>query len=262
MADCARILAGYVASLEDRMSIESEGEDCILTTPFLSPDNDPIQIRLTLKGDRVEMSDMGEAIGFLFLHGVDLNPGSRQRWFFDTTLRRLGVGASESEIVTEVPMNGLPDAVTRLTEAIRSAQHIVLTAKARSRLSFSDDVAEWLSESKVPFERSVDYIGAAGKHFVVDFDLLLAPAGKERTLMYALQSLTPGWASAQINKAIVSFIEIRRTNRTFQSACLLDDSVEPGVWTGPSIATLKAHTDVVGFWEEKEDFLESLSGRL
>lgn len=90
MADCSRILAQYIGSLEDKISIEPEGEDCILTTPFLSPDNDPIQIRVAIKGDTAEMSDMGESIGFLFLHGVDLKPNSRQRWFFDTTLRRFG----------------------------------------------------------------------------------------------------------------------------------------------------------------------------
>ena len=59
-----------------------------------------------------------------------------------------------------------------------------------------------------------------------------------------------------MNRAIVSFLEIARAGVKFQSACLLDDSVEEEVWRGPSVATLKAHTDVVGFWEEKEDFLE------
>ena len=260
MADCSRILAQYIGSLEDKISIEPEGEDCILTTPFLSPDNDPIQIRVAIKGDTAEMSDMGESIGFLFLHGVDLKPNSRQRWFFDTTLRRLGVSATDSEIVTRAPITDLADSVLRLTEAISSAQHIVVTAKARSRLSFGADVSDWLSESNVKFERSVDYLGAAGKHYVVDFDVLLAPTGKDRTLMYALQSLTPGWAGVLVNRAIVSFLEIARAGVKFQSACLLDDSVEEEVWRGPSVATLKAHTDVVGFWEEKEDFLEVLAG--
>lgn len=167
MADCSRILAQYIGSLEDKISIEPEGEDCILTTPFLSPDNDPIQIRVAIKGDTAEMSDMGESIGFLFLHGVDLKPNSRQRWFFDTTLRRLGVSATDSEIVTRAPITDLADSVLRLTEAISSAQHIVMTAKARSRLSFGADVSDWLSESNVKFERSVDYLGAAGKHYVL-----------------------------------------------------------------------------------------------
>lgn len=261
MVDCARLLASYLGSLEEQFSIESEGEDCILTTPFLSPDNDPIQIRLTLKGDTVELSDMGESIGFLFLHGVELKPYSRQRWFFDTTLRRLSVSASDSEITTRVPAGEVPDAIIRLTEAIRSSQHIVMTAKARSRISFGEDVSEWLAGSKVDFRRSVDYVGAAGKHYVIDFELALAPVGKDRTLMYAFQSLTPGWANALANRAIVSFLEIRESGLPpFQSACLLDDSVEEEVWTGPIVATLKRHTDVVGFWEEKEDFLESLAG--
>ncbi len=262
MVDCARLLATYLGNLEEQFSVEPEGEDCILTTPFLSPDNDPIQIRLSLKGESVEMSDMGESIGFLFLHGVELKPNSRQRWFFDTTLRRLGMAASESEITTKVPVGQVLDAIIRLTEAIRSAQHIVMTAKARSRLSFSEDVAEWLTGSKVDFRRSVDYTGAAGKHYTIDFEVAMAPVGKELTLMYAFQSNTPGWANALANRAIVSFLEIKESGLpAFQSACLLDDTVDDDVWTGPIVATLRRHTDVVGFWEEKEDFLESVAGR-
>ncbi|MGP8078172.1 MAG: DUF1828 domain-containing protein [Thermoplasmata archaeon] len=259
MTDCTRVLGQYLSHLEAVFSVEQDGEDCVLTTPFLNQDNDPIQVRISIRGQTVELSDMGESVGFLFLHGVELKEGSRQNWFFETTLRRLGVSAHGSEIVARAPIGDLSEALTRVTEAARSAQHIAMTAKARSKLGFADDVAGWLTSAHIEHARWRDYTGAGGKHWVFDFDLEPLSASQPRTLMYAFSSLSSGWASTLVNKAIVAFLEIRDTGLQFRSACLLDDSVEDDVWTGPIVSTLKRRADIVGFWEEKEDFLEHLT---
>lgn len=255
MVECERILSRYLGDLGERFEVKGEDEDCVLTTPFVNPDNDPIQIKVRVAGDTARFSDMGESVGFLFLHGVDLRPKSRQRWFFDTTLRRLGVRATESELWSEVPLSELSDGLIRMTEAIRSTQHIVMTAKSRSSLAFGEDVEEWLSSNGIEHHRSVDYAGLSGKRVIIDFELRLKP---EPILMDALHSETPGYARNLANRVIVEFLEVRDAGTRFRSACLLDDTVEENVWEGV-LPLLRHRVDRVGFWEERDAFLESLT---
>ena len=214
-------------------------------------------MRVEVKGDTARFSDMGESVGFLFLHGVDLKPKSRQRWFFDTTLRRLSINATDSELYSEVPISDPADGLTRITEAIRSSQHIVMTAKSRSSLAFGDDVAEWLTEGNVDYRRSVDYAGLSGKHYQVDFELHL-PSKQPAELLYTLHSETPALPSVLTNGVVVAFLEIREAGVRTPLYMSLDDTVDEDVW-GPSLPLLRRRIDPVGLWEERDSFIEALA---
>jgi hypothetical protein len=257
MTDCAKILSRFVSGLEAQYSVKAEDDDCILVTPFFNPDNDPIQLKVKVSGDAATISDMGESIGFLYLHGIDLKAASRQRWFFETTLRRLGVKASDSELHSSVPLPDLPDGLLRMTEAIRSTQHIIMTAKSRSSLSFGDDVEEWLSESSIEHRRAAEYAGVSGKRYIVDFQLDFPK--REPELMYALHSETPGYAGVLANKVIVSFLEIRDAGTKFHSAVLVDDTVDDDVWRS-SLPLLHRRVEHIGTWENREGLLAEIAG--
>jgi hypothetical protein len=257
MADCSRILSRFLSELQTQYSVRTEDDDCIVVTPFLNPDNDPIQLKVKITGDDARISDMGESIGFLYLHGIDLKPTSRQRWFFDTTLRRLGVRATESELVSTVPLSDLPDGLLRMTEAVRSTQHIIMTAKSRSSLSFGDDVEEWLTEGGIQHQRPAEYAGISGKRYVVDFRLEIPKRIPE--LLYALHSETPGYAGVLANKVVVAFLEIRDAGTKFGSAVLLDDTVDEDVWSS-SLPLLHRRIDHVGTWENREELLAAITG--
>jgi hypothetical protein len=257
MTECAKILSRFVTSLESQYSVRSEDDDCILVTPFLNPDNDPIELKVHVSGDEATISDLGESIGFLYLHGIDLKPASRQRWFFDTTLRRLGVRSTESELLSTVPLAELSDGLLRMTEAIRSTQHIIMTAKSRTALAFGDDVDEWLQEAGIERRRGVDYAGISGRRYVVDFTLEVPKQPPE--LMYALHSETPGYAGVLANKVIVNFLEIRDARTKFRSAALLDDSVDEDVWHS-IMPILRRRVDHVGTWENREGLLGEITG--
>jgi len=250
---CEDVLSRCLEHLSKGFSIEPIGEGCILHTPYLDPENDPISIFVKEKNNIIRVTDQTEVMGFLFLHGIDLKPKSKQRWYLETTANRLDVQIEGSELFIQTSADELPDAIYRLLEAIHSAMHLMYTAKTRSHLIFYDEVSSWLRELNIPAEEKLQVIGAAGKP--IDIDFSITRQNKHPAYMYALHSETPGYARTLVNKTIVNFIELKDTPIKFTSVCLLDDTVEEDVWSGP-FPILKRHTDAIGFWDSKEELLE------
>ncbi len=254
--ECDVIVKRCLEQLSTGFSVEPSEGGCILHTPYLDPDNDPISIAIGREGDQYIVTDMTDTMGFLFLHGIDLKPKSKQRWYLETTVRRLDVGFRGSELFATASEEELPDAIFRLLEAVRSALHLTYTAKTRSNLAFSDDVSAWLRENDLQAEERKQLIGAAGKPVVVDF---VIPRAEQRpAYMYALHSETPWNARNLVNRTIVSWMELRDVPLEFLSVCLLDDTVEEDVWKGQH-PLLKRYTDVIGYWDTREELIEVLA---
>lgn len=252
--DCERIVAKYVRELhEDFQTVRRDGE-CLVVTPYLLPDNDAVEILVKKKDGRYEISDMGTTLGFLYLSGVELRGHSKQEAHFRANLARFGVKIDQGELVLDVSESGLADGMSRVIEASRAVAYLVYTARARPGMDFRREVAEWLDENHVQVQQSVRVAGAS-RPFTINFvrDRPEAPP----VYLQALHSETRGWARNVANETIVMWVDLRQTNRRFESVSLLDDTVEEDVWA-EHLPLLQRYSDRVGFWEAKEELLEVL----
>ncbi len=254
--DCKEIVTSYLDGLNERFVVEAIDGSCLLQTPYLDPDNDPIIISVEKINEHFKISDQTRTMEYLFLHGIDIRQNSKQKWYLDSTLRRLNVLSYAKELYVEVPREELADGIFRLLEAIRSTAHLIFTAKTRSQMDFEEDVAIWLKENQIESNRKMEFIGISGKPIIVDF--VIARIQKEPAFMYALHSETSWYAKTIVNKTIVGWLELRDAGQRFHSVCLLDDTVEENVWREP-YPLLKRRTDTVAFWEERDDLLEVLA---
>jgi len=253
---CDEIVRPYLEGMRERFSVEAVEDGCIIRTPYQDPDNDPISIHLKRENNSFRISDQTQAMEFLFLHGIDIRPRSKQRWHFDSILRRLDVDTAANELYLEVQKEDLADGIARLIDAIKSAEHLVYTAKTRSQLDFGEQVAIWLSSNQIVSDRRKEFIGASGKQVSVDF--IISRKKKVPAFMYSLHAESPGYANGLVNKTIVAWIELRDAGIQFDSVCLLDDTVEEDVWREP-YPKLKRLTSTVAFWEERDELLEALA---
>lgn len=254
--ECDEIVRLYLEGMRERFSVEAVEDGCIIRTPYQDPDNDPISIHLKRENNSFRISDQTQAMEFLFLHGIDIRPRSKQRWHFDSILRRLDVDSAANELYLEVQKEDLADGIARLIDAIKSAEHLVYTAKTRSQLDFGEEVNLWLASNQIFPERKKEFIGASGKQLFVDF--VIARKKKVPAFMYSLHAESPGYANGLADKTIVAWIELRDAGIKFDSICLLDDTVEEDVWREP-YPKLKRLTDTVTFWDERDDLLEALA---
>ncbi len=252
---CDEIVTRNLDGLPQKFTVEPADTGCLLHTPYLDPDNDPITLSVEKTDGHLRLSDGTDALGFLFLHGIDIKPGSKQRWYLDTTLRRLGVQIEESELTVETTEEELPDGVFRLLEAIRSAQHLTFTAKTRSHLDFSEDVASWLAGNGITYEPRKEFLGASGKPVSIDF--VVARRSRSPAFIKALHCETQHYASILANRTIVGWFELRNARMDFESICLLDDTTEDTVWK-EQYQLLKTYTSIVGFWDDRDELLTVL----
>ena len=119
--ECEEIVRLYFEGMRDRFSVEATEDGCIIRTPYQDPDNDPISIHVKKDDNCFRISDQTQAMEFLFLHGIDIRPKSKQRWHFDSILRRLDVDTAANELYLEVQKDDLADGIARLIDAVKSA---------------------------------------------------------------------------------------------------------------------------------------------
>jgi hypothetical protein len=75
-------------------------------------------------GDHFRISDMTEAFGYLFSHGIEIKPNSKQKWYLDMTLRRLDINLATNELYLDVTRDEIPSGIFRLVKAVRSIESL------------------------------------------------------------------------------------------------------------------------------------------
>ena len=253
--ECKKVIEQYITSLNEKFTVESVNSGCVIYTPYLDPSNDPISIFVERHGDHYRISDMTQAYEYLFLHGLEIKPESSQKKHLNIILNRLGISFLENELFVDVDKNGLADGITRLIDALKTTQDLIFTTKPRKYSDFGEEVASWLNESGVNFERKKDYTGASGGIVSVDF---VIQTHDEPAFLYALHSESPGHAKDVARRVIVNWIELEKARYNFYSMCILDDALGEGLWDA-SYKLLKTHTRKVVFWDDREELKEALA---
>ena len=255
---CSELLATLQRDIRDHFQVEATREGCLIRTPYLFPDNDPIEVavRLVGEGGRIRLSDAGETLGLLFLQGVDLGGKSKQEWHMATALRRLDVRNEGGELSVEVPVRELGDGLIRLVEAAKALSYLVYTARARTGPDFRREVAKWLEGESLEFANDVPIAGSSGRIWTDDF--VREPEEAAPILMQTLHTETRGYAFRLAEHTALMWVEIQRVRSSARKVTLIDDTVEEPVWE-QSLSILREYSDKVGLWQSKEELLEILA---
>ena len=254
---CSELLVSLQRDIRDQFMVEATADGCLIRTPYLFPDNDPIEVAVKVVGEggRIRLSDAGETLGLLFLQGVDLRGRSKQEWHMATALRRLDVRNEAGELIVEVPLRELGDGLIRLVETAKALSYLVYTARARTGPDFRREVARWLEGESLDFANEIPITGSSGRIWTVDF--VREREDAPPILMQALHSETRGYAFRLAEHTALMWVEIQRVRSNARKVTLIDDTVEEPVWE-QSLSLLREYSDGVGLWQSKEELLASL----
>src|SRR3989344_344468 len=139
-------------------------------TPFLYPDGGVIDVFVRLHDDHFTVTDLGEALGWLRLQSVSAQRSPKQQRLLQDVCLTLGIELFRGQLLLrgDEPAQ-LSDRILRLGQAVLRVSDLWFTTRTRSVESVTDEVADYLQERQIPFERAVKLAGRLGRDWMVDF---------------------------------------------------------------------------------------------
>lgn len=139
-------------------------------TPFLYPDGDVIDLFYSDAGGARTLTDLGETVRWLRMQTLTPRRSPNQRQMIEDVCLNHGVEFFKGMLVLRLlPGDRLVDGVFRLGQASVRVADIWFTLRTRAVESVTEEVADFLTEKTIPFERAKKLVGRSGREWSVDF---------------------------------------------------------------------------------------------
>jgi len=142
-------------------------------TPFYYPDGDVVDVFAAKaaegQGTHV-LTDLGETMRWLGMQSLSSKRSPKQRRMIDDVCLTHGVQLFKGMLLVRVdPPEEIAKAVMRLGQAAVRVSDIWFTMRTRAVETVTDEVADYLTEANIRFERAERLVGRSGKSWTVDF---------------------------------------------------------------------------------------------
>jgi len=225
-----------------------------IRTPFLYPDGDVIDLFLRDDGRFTTLSDLGETVRWLNSQTVAARRTSKQDHLLIDACRTIGVEFTRGALNIHTAPEMFADDVTRLAQACVRVSDLWFTFRSRAAEGVTDEVAEFLSEIKVPYERNKPLLGRSGNTWRVDFQTM---APNRTALTHVLTTATPAAARRLAEHVLAQWHDLSHFAAAgpIRFVSLFDDTVD--VWE-PQDFNLLADTSDVQMWSQRDEFAQAI----
>ena len=248
---CEDLIKGYIGELEGGFAAKSSGAGCLVTTPFIRPDGESIEVELAseLEGP-AHLTDMGDTLGYLHVNGLTLSRGLLSST--KDICKQYGVSLLRSELVVEFDgQSGLGDALHRHIQAILSVTNLIQKRRPTGRVQFNDEVESLIIYSGAIYDTGFLVRGARSR-YTIRFHI----NSDQNLLIHPLTASTEATALSWAERWAYRFGDIRVQNPDWRCVAVLDDrSQRREIWTDRTMAPLR---DYAVLWREKERLTQIL----
>lgn len=212
--------ADYVAWLKDRVTQDIRGEECAVSTPFLDPFNDGIQIFIDARSAEIVLHDSGHTIDNLLTIGVSIEDSERRQALIRRALSGSPVEFTSGRLQTRATPSNFAQRAHFLLTAITRLNDLWMSAVPHTWTDFFQLVSEFLDERGVLYTSNVSLPGRTVEH-PIDFIIPL-PHKKERLIKLVA---APRPATAKL----VSFtwLELAATRPQSERVAVINDTRMP-----------------------------------
>jgi len=235
----------------------SEKNDLVrVRTPFWYPDGGIVDVFVREVSGGFEVSDLGEALGWLRLQSLSPRRSPRQQRLIQDVGQTLGVELFQGQILARCQRaEQLSSTVHRVGQAIVRVSDLWFTTRTRSIESISDEVADFLREKEISFERGVKLAGRSGRDWQVDFQtrtatrstlVFLLATGSRAAAHRVSEHVVAGWHDLQPFKVGPSGLYF---------VSLFDDTSD--VWVEEDFRLVESLSEV-SRWSRPDEFLDML----
>ena len=139
-------------------------------TPLMYPDGGIVDVFVLKRGDFYQITDFGETLGWLRMQSVSKRRSKKQNLMVEDVCHTLGIKLSQGQMMLRSETNeNIGERVLRVAQAAVRVSDLWFTLRTRAVETMADEVNEWLSERKIPFERDVRKRGRSGREWNIDY---------------------------------------------------------------------------------------------
>lgn len=220
-------------------------------TPFLYPDGGVIDVFVLERSGRIEVTDFGEALGWLRLQSPGGRLSPKQRRLVEDVCLTLGIERFRGQLVRRVEGEDPSHAVQQVAQAALRVADLWFTMRTRAVETVADETADWLVEKGIPFDRGVSQMGRSGRTWTVDFQTRLP----QRTSLVFLLATGSRAAAHRLTEHVVtalydlSHLKVVQPHLSFIS--LFDDTED--VWAEADFRLVQ-DLSAVARWSRPDEF--------
>jgi hypothetical protein len=224
-------------------------------TPFLYPDGGVIDVFVLPRDGRFEVTDYGEALGWLRMQSVSGTLSPKQRRMVEDVCLTLGVELFRGQIVLRCDASSVAQAVVRVGQAALRLADLWFTMRTRAVETVADEVADWLQEKVIPFERAVRHAGRSGRTWTVDYQTHMP----QRTSLVFVLSTGSRAAARRVTEHVVAGLydlsHLRVVQPQLAFVSLFDDTED--VWQEEDFRLVEP-LSTVARWSRPDEFEQVL----
>ena len=214
---CEEVIGDYLAGLRADFECSHSAEGWFLTTPFIRPDGEGIEIELQVLPDGdVSITDMGDTLGYLYVNGMTLSQT------LIATARQIakphGVSLQRNQLSLLVDQDSIGTGLHNLIQATLSITDLIQKRRPTSRVVFDVEVESFIIHSGVTYDVGFEVQGSKEKH-AVKFHV---NSGKN-LLIHPISATTVGPARSWAERWSYRFTDILGENSNWRPVLVLDD---------------------------------------
>lgn len=225
-----------------------------IRTPYLYPDGDVIDLYLQEKDGQITLTDLGDTLRWLRMQTVTRQKTDKQEALIRDICLTLGIEQYRGMLLLRVKQNEpLASAITRLAQATIRVSDLWFTFRTRAFESIQEEVAEFLSELKIPFTQNEKVRGRSGRTRTIDFH---TRHPRQSAFIEVLSTGSRAAANAKVDSIFatwsdIHYLKVGQNDIKFVS--LFDDTLD--IWTADNFQFLEGISDVA-YWSRPEQFAE------
>ena len=225
-------------------------------TPFLYPDGGIVDVFVRERNGHLAVTDLGEALGWLRLQSIAGKRSPRQQRLLQDICLTLGVELFRGQLIARAKNgSGLADLAVRVAQAAIRVGDLWFTTRTRSVESITDEVADYLQEEKITYERSVKLAGRSGRDWTLDFQVFTETRS---ALVFVLATGARAGARRVTEHVVAGWHDLSQFRvgpQATRFVSLFDDTSD--VWSEEDFRLVESISDITR-WTRPDEFVELL----
>ena len=231
---------------------EAEPEGVRVRTPMLYPDGGVVDVFVLPRGNGYDVTDFGDALGWLWLQSVSPRRSARQEALARDVCQTLRIELFNDQLTMRgVTQDALGEAVIRVAQAAVRVSDLWFTIRSQALQTTADEVEEWLTEKRITFQRDVAKRGRSTREWTVNFE---TQTDNRTGLVFLLATGSRGAVHRITDHVVAGCVDLhhlKESQSNLEFVSLFDDTVD--VWRPEDFSQVDAFSRVAR-WSAPDEF--------